>query len=65
MMFFNVCPFLIKMYEFVFPWQPNRRNSSNFTAESVLLTFQMEQNGTNYGKFELSLLNSSQKVGLR
>ena len=30
MMFSNVCPFLFKRsYEYEFPWQPNRRYTSN------------------------------------
>ena len=37
-------------HEFEFPWQPNRKNTSNFTAKNVLLTFQMEQNRMFYGK---------------
>ena len=45
-MFSNLCPFFIKFYEYEFPWQPNGRYSKNFTAKNILLTFQMEQNGT-------------------
>ena len=57
--------FLYNSHEFEFPWQPNRRNTSNFTAKNILLTFQMEHNGMFYGKFEVLLLDSTQKVGLR
>ena len=52
-----VFPFFFKMLTIFdkdhmnFPWQPNRKNSSNFTAKNVLLTFQMEQNGTFYETF--------------
>ena len=42
--------FRSRSYEFEFPLQPNRRNSSNFTAKNILLTFQMEQKGTFYEK---------------
>ena len=45
-MFSHLCPFFIKMYEYEFPWLPNRRYSGIFTAKNILLTFQMEQNGT-------------------
>ena len=46
-MFSKVCPFFIKIiYEYEFPWHPNRRYTSNFTAKNVLLIFQIEQNGT-------------------
>ena len=50
-----------KTHEFEFPWQPNRSNNSNFTAKNV----QMEQNGMFYVEFYVSLLDSTQKVGLR
>ena len=43
---FSTCAhFSERSYEYEFQWKPNKGYSSNFTAENILLTFQMEQNG--------------------